>query len=125
MDFATICYGNGQGALFMSDIREFTALDQRLEKQQQVLETRLAELETDLRHSQPEQQQTLKAELQELKSLQQRLQQSRKLVRQAHDLRQGRTIEIREAPYRLLGLGLIIFSAIAAVALGIYVFQTL
>lgn len=109
----------------MTDNREFTALDQRLDEQQQLLQTRIATLEKQIRASEGERTGELQDQLRELQLLQQRLIKSRGLVRRAHDLRQGESIEIREAPYRNLGLALIIFSVIAGIALGIYAFKTL
>lgn len=109
----------------MKDNHEFTALDQRLDQQQQLLQARMARLKADMAHSSGEHKRELEAGLQELKTLEERLVKSRGLVRRAHDLRRGQSIEIREAPYRTLGLALIIVSVIAAIALGIYAFKTL
>lgn len=109
----------------MTDDSEFAAINARLNKQHRLLQKRIASLQAERADTGVANSAELDTALDELKVLEAKLLKSQELARKVYELRQEQTIEVRHAPYRTLGLALIIGSIAAGLALGAYALKTL
>lgn len=109
----------------MTDNSEFAAINERLNEQHRLLQERIASLQAERADASGESSAELDTALKELKTLEAKLLKSQEIARKVYELRQEQHVEVRHAPYRTLGLALIIGSIAAALALGAYALKTL